>query len=126
MPRKPREFEIGGIYHIVNRGVEKRDIFLRPQDYSRFILALEFFNNREGINLWQLVARARTVPAQAIGERLREQRKKPRKRIVDLLAFCLMPNHFHLILREIIQEGISLFMRKLGGFQFILTSNIIG
>ena len=123
MPRKPREFEIGGIYHIVNRGVEKRTIFLKKQDYSRFILGLEFFNNENPIDLWALITpkqngelKGGTVPPKQVGERIAQERKKKRKQIVEILAFALMPNHYHLIMREIIPGGISLFMRKMGGY----------
>jgi len=55
MPRKPRQFEIGNIYHIIKRGVDGREIFLKPQDNSRFILGLEFFNSKNEINLWNLI-----------------------------------------------------------------------
>ena len=55
MPNKPREFEIGGIYHIIKRGVDGRKIFLNNQDRSRFILGLEFFNNEDSSHLWNLV-----------------------------------------------------------------------
>lgn len=117
MPRKPREFHIGGVYHIVQRGVEKRKIFLKEQDYSRFILALEFFNSKNLIDLWQILARGGTVPPQQLRERLEEARKQKKKeRIVELMAFALMPNHFHLVAREIVVGGISLFMRKMGGY----------
>jgi len=116
MPRKPRAFEIGKIYHIVKRGVEGRDIFLKPQDYSRFILGLEFCNNSDPINLWELIAGS--DPAK--GERLRkireEKHEKKDNALVDFLGFTLMPNHFHLILREMVLGGISKFMQKLGGY----------
>ena len=115
MPQRPREFEIGGVYHIINRGVEKRKIFLKNQDYNRFILALEFLNEKENFHLWNLVApaeQARPDPA-TLKKRLDNQRKKPQHPVVELLAFTLMPNHFHLIIREIREEGIPLFMQKL-------------
>src|SRR3990167_5792065 len=112
MPRQPRKIEIGGIYHIVKRGVEKRDIFLKPQDYSRFILGLEFCNSTNSVDLWSLVG---TVPTK-LKDRLDERRQKKENFIVDVLAFALMPNHIHLVLREIIEGGISLYMRKLGGY----------
>lgn len=112
MPRKPRQLEVEGVYHIVKRGVEKRDIFLKPQDYSRFILGLEFCNSKNPADLWSLVG---TVPTK-LKERLEERRQEKEKSIVDVLAFALMPNHIHLILREIIEGGISLYMRKLGGY----------
>ena len=66
MPRGLREFEVGGIYHIIQRGVEKRKIFLKDQDYSRFIFGLEFFNQVNPINLWDFLAKVGTVPTLAI------------------------------------------------------------
>jgi len=112
MPRKPRQLEVEGIYHIVKRGVEKRDIFLKPQDYSRFILGLEFCNTTSPTDLWSLVG---TVPTK-LKEQLQERRRTKGSFLVEVLAFALMPNHIHLILREIIPGGISLFIRKLGGY----------
>ena len=113
MPRHPRQFEIGGVYHIVNRGVEKRKIFLKNQDYSRFILGLEFFNRKNANNLWELITKAGPGPA---FERIEREREKKSENIVELLAFALMPNHYHLIIREIVQGGIPLFMTKMGGY----------
>lgn len=114
MPRKPRNIAVGGIYHIINRGVEKRTIYLKNQDYSRFILGLEFFNTRKSIDLWNLVStKGGSVPPL---DRIRQQRERKKDSIIELLAFTLMPNHFHLIIRETTEGGISLFMRKLGGY----------
>src|SRR3989338_3794202 len=112
MPRQPRQFEIDGIYHVIKRGVEQRDIFLKPQDYHRFILGLEFCNTHTATNLWPLVG---SDPTQ-LGGRLAEERAKKRTPLVELLAFTLMPNHIHLILQETLQGGISKFMQKLGGY----------
>jgi len=121
MPRKPRQFEIGNVYHIINRGVDGRKIFLKDQDYSRFILSLEFFNTSDSADIWSLITRDgggfNPPPAEGrIRERLENQRKNMSESIVELLAFALMPNHYHLIIREIIDKGISLFMQKIGGY----------
>jgi putative transposase len=113
MPRKPREIQVGNIYHLINRGVEKRTIFRKDQDYSRFILALEFFNDQNPIGLWNLIERF--TPSD-LHKRLERSREKPKDRLVDLLAFALMPNHYHLVAQEITPNGISLFMQKLGGY----------
>ena len=120
MPRKPRQFEIGNIYHIIKRGVDGREIFLKPQDNSRFILGLEFFNSKNEINLWNLIRGDDVEDAERgltpLREKLENQRKNASKPIVELMAFTLMPNHFHLIIREIIDRGISRFMQKIGGY----------
>ena len=112
MPRGLREFEVGGIYHIIQRGVEKRKIFLKDQDYSRFIFGLEFFNQVNPINLWDFLAKVGTVPTLAI----QVERARKGSSLVELLAFALMPNHYLLLVREIQRGGISLFMRKMGGY----------
>ncbi len=51
MPRKPRQLSIVDAYHIINRGINGRKIFLNNQNYSRFILNLEFFNSKNSINI---------------------------------------------------------------------------
>lgn len=131
MSRKLRKFRIGGIYHIINRGTEGRDIFLKNQDYSRFILALEFFNSDKDIDLWRLIGRPAgggsdlphlcggsdpTLAELSLAKKLENQRKEIYKPMVEIMGFALMPNHYHLILREIVLGGISSFMQKLGGY----------
>lgn len=90
------------IYHIYNRGVEKRVIFENSQDYVRFIKGLVIFNDIKPIdnfnNRFNKIFNA----------------SYQRKPIVDILAFCLMPNHYHLLLKQRINNGITDFMRKLG------------
>lgn len=114
MPRELRKFKIGGIYHLINRGVEQRNIFLKNQDYQRFILSLEFFNSRESTNIWELVTRK--GGEDAVYDRLKRRREKQKDSLVEILAFVLMPSHFHLIIREIGEAGIAAFMRKIGGY----------
>ena len=91
------------IYHVYNRGVEKRSLFVNNQDYLRFIDDLTIFND---INLV-------VNPKQRIRDTKNGDYK--RKPLVDILAFCLMPNHYHLLLRQREDDGITEFMRKLGG-----------
>lgn len=102
----------------MNRGVEKRRIFMKKMDYSRFTLGLEFFN-RENINtsLWQLLSRAGSDPAGlSIGRRLGEERERGSKPLTEVLGFALMPNHYHLLLKEIQPGGISEYMKRMGGY----------
>lgn len=96
------------LYHVINRGIEKRNIFLQERDYFRFIHDLFEFNDKEWVNttFYQF---KRSYDLE--GRKLEKRRK--RKLLVDILAFCLMPNHYHLLLTPRIQNGISKFMQKL-------------
>src|SRR3989338_2523427 len=114
MASPPRDFEINGIYHVYNRGYDKRDIFLDDKDYLRFIESLYWFNNKELIVIGDLKNDERRLPGGSTLKKLEARSVKQRKPIVAILALVLMRNHFHLILREINDGGISLFMKKLG------------
>lgn len=114
--------QVGAVYHVINRGVEKRKIFMKPQDYSRFVLGLYFFNDRDAnADIWTKLQYRKDSTLNILGypdhpsgdNGLLENK---RERIIDLLAFTLMPNHFHLIIREIKEGGIASFMQKMGGY----------
>lgn len=98
MMQKPA-FVNNHFYHIYNRGVEKRQIFMDESDYFRFIHNLFEFND--------------TAPAGKFSNGLDFTNKK-RDLLVRIHAFCLMPNHYHIILEQLQNGGIQLFMRKLG------------
>lgn len=97
------------IYHIYNRGVEKRKIFLDDKDYFRFVHDLfEFNDERPAENIYYKVDNIESYEAKP------RKVRKARKLLVEILAFCLMPNHIHLILKQLKDNGISRFMHKLG------------
>lgn len=86
-------------FHIYNRGVDKRNIFLDYNDYKRFLKSLQFFNSM-GSTWLSFIG---DTPQQ-----LREEDK-----LVDILCYCLMPNHYHILLKQKNNNGITMFMRKL-------------
>ncbi|MBI5147648.1 MAG: transposase [Parcubacteria group bacterium] len=98
------------IYHIYNRGVEQREIFLEKEDYFRFIHDLYEFNDEApAVNIYyKQLYEAKPRKRKVVVE------KRKRKLLVEILAFCLMPNHFHLLLKQKQQGGIRTFMHKLG------------
>ena len=112
------QFANNEIYHIYNRGVEKRDIFIENLDYLRFIHDMYEFNDANfvsGTNLRFACRKPSEVDEKSIELIFIEEKdKKPRKLLVDILAFCLMPNHYHLILKQKINGGITKFMHKVG------------
>ena len=109
-----RAIDHNGLYHVLSRGVDKRKIFLDDSDRLRFLHDIFEFNdvnppaNNGRFFQRNVIARADFE----IGARGRRQRD-PRKLLVRVHAFCLMPNHYHLMLSAIIEGGIPLFMKKL-------------
>lgn len=108
--RKPQLVE-DQFYHIYNRGVEKRDVFLDQQDHLRFIHDLYEFNDEEPVRnvIYHFNPKSMEVQPHYI-----QKEWKPRVLLVDILAFVLMPNHFHLLIRQKRPRGIMRFMQKLG------------
>ena len=98
-------------YHLCNRGVDKRDIFLDDQDYLRFVHDLFEFNDEHAtpsINTYNF------VKSLDIGRpNMTMPRRKPRKLLVNLHCFALMPNHYHLLVSPLTENAIPLFMKKL-------------
>ncbi len=94
------------LYHLLNRGVDKRDIFLDEKDYVRFIHDLYEFNCSEGVDNTR--HRLNTDLRSPYLISTREQNK-----IVDIHGWVLMRNHYHLLLSERVEGGLTLFLRKL-------------
>lgn len=97
----------GETYHIFNRGAHKQPIFRREEDYARFLLLLHLANSEEPIDLRALF---RKYKGQTFADIL--EGEKPSKSLVDIFAYSLMPNHFHLVLRQKKENGITTFARK--------------
>ena len=98
------------LFHVLNRGVDKRKIFLNDKDFLRFIHDLFVFNDIELSNGNFFHFHSRINKGEIGVER---PIKKPRKLLVKIHAFCLMPNHYHLLLSPVVDRGIPLFMHKL-------------
>lgn len=102
------------IYHILNRGVDKRKIFLDKQDYFRFIHDLFEFNDQEAARtVLYTFKKLENNQKRKYLDFVSPNIKKPRKLLVDIHAFCLMPNHYHLLVSPRVEDGIIKFMRKL-------------
>jgi len=114
------QFTSEEVYHIYNRGVEKRTTFLDKKDYLRFLHDLYEFNDIKpapASNIRLNTRRPQTAGAEKIQSCLEVELpniRGERKMLVDILAFCLMPNHFHLLVQQKEENGIARFMQKLG------------
>ncbi|MFA5827675.1 MAG: transposase [Candidatus Paceibacterota bacterium] len=93
-------------YHVYNRGVDKRNIFGDKMDLRRFIESIKEFNQKDAIislsNLRKTKIEIGVKPLSG-------------KPLVAIVAYCLNPNHFHFILKQLVDGGIAKFMQKLQG-----------
>lgn len=111
MPRKNsiKEYVQDGIYHIYNRGVEKRIIFQDSQDYKVFLTYLNFAlsppPDREDI--------LKTFTLQGLPFKGVPRLPKNFHQDIQLLAYCLMPNHFHLLIQQKNRNSIKSFMNSI-------------
>lgn len=99
-------FTEGEHYHLYSRGVEKRKIFLNKKDYERFMALLFIMNQPDQFKMENFLQGAKKDIRKIFGE-------KREKTLVSIISYCLMPNHFHIIVHEHTEGGISKFMSKL-------------
>lgn len=100
-------------YHLVNRGVDKRKVFMSSADYARFIHDLWEFNDITPAP-HNLDRRIQTTSTPPMGGAMGDVGRHP---LVTIHFFCLMPNHYHLLVSPVDdeKEKLSLFMKKLNG-----------
>ncbi len=98
-------FSLEEFYHIYSRGVEKRIIFLDNFDYNRFVISLYLCNSTNKVDIGDLLRQGLTL-----SDIFKIDRSGT---IVDIGAWVLMPNHFHLLVKEKKDGGLALFMQKL-------------
>lgn len=91
-------------YHIYNRGVDKRKVFLDDFDYQRFLKSMKEFNSKD--------------PIGSLYEKSFEDKKNNLEaklpKLVEIVCYCLNPNHYHFILKQLEERGIEKFMQRIG------------
>ena len=107
MPQRLSPLINGEIYHVFNRGSRKQKIFFDHRDYERALAVLEFYSYKS--NSMKYSSFKKLPPGKQL-EYL-EGKRLSRKKIIECLAFCFMPNHFHLLIKQLEDKGISEFMR---------------
>ena len=89
-------------YHVFNRGVEKRTTFTNRRDYNRFIETMDYYRAKDPPARFSYKDRPVIIKNAIISSPL-----------VEIVCFCLMPNHFHMLIKQIENNGISTFLSKL-------------
>lgn len=91
------------LYHVFNRGSEKRNIFLQPRDYRRFLQTSSYYQFPGPKPKFSQFTKSKLNPFKSLAE----------SRLVEIICYCLMPNHFHFLLRQRKENGISIFMSQI-------------
>lgn len=97
-------------YHVYNRGTDKRKIFSEEKDYTRFLESMVEFNVLEPIG--SLFENSFRKKHQLGGSTSKDQATD--KRLVNIVAYCLNPNHYHLLLQQVADRGVEKFMQRMG------------
>lgn len=109
MPYRKIIHATGEIYHIFNRGVNRMDIFSSVASFSRFIDLMEYYHFANTRNSFSNFKRR---PAEEREEIMDELYRENELR-VEIFAFCLMNNHFHILARQVAENGVGDFTRNI-------------
>lgn len=103
MPGRAISLVVGGYYHIFNRGNEKRNIFSQSRDHKRFFKTLYYY---------QFIGPKPSFSKFSKSD-LNSFKLNPENKLIQILCYCLMPNHFHFLVKQLKENGISTFVSHL-------------
>lgn len=117
-------FTTGEYYHVYNRGTERRVIFRSEEDRARFFLCMREFNTIKPIgSIFELQhSRSRTSQTPFGSPTSKKatlsqtaEKQKEKEPLVKFIAYCLNPNHYHFVVQQVAENGVSKFMQRLAG-----------
>lgn len=100
-------------YHIFNRGVDKREVFVDTGDYERFLMAMNLLNDTNDGLMIEWRDYKKSNPKKSVTDFLKVPFRK-RDPLIKIIAYCLNPNHYHFILKQVANKGVERFMHKIG------------
>ncbi|MDO8183858.1 MAG: transposase [bacterium] len=106
-----RNFAVDEVYHIYNRGVMKRKIFLDQRDWVRFLFIILYFQSTTTVSNVSYYITS-YIKHRMFNIRPSTKNKTTDKHLVKLHVFALLPNHFHLLVEEVVEGGISKYMQR--------------
>lgn len=109
-----KQYLDNGYYHIYNRGVEKRKIFMDQQDYSVFLSYLKAYLLPKNEKELQEQLASKNTSSKEKDKIIKLLRLNNFSEEITLLAYCLMPNHFHFFIKQKSLQSIDKFMNSLG------------
>lgn len=94
------------IYHVLNRGISFQPTFSFKRDFDRAIEVMKYYQNKETPIRYSKFM----ILSLEVRQRILADLFKRKAFWVEVVAYCLMPNHFHFILKQLVENGISNFM----------------
>lgn len=107
MPYRKIKFENNYFYHVLNRGVDKRSIFEDDNDKNHFLSIMNFYQYSPTISYSEFKRFSKVTKEKYLNTLNKETP------IVEIISFCLMPNHFHLLIIQNVENGVQKFMSNL-------------
>lgn len=109
MPARAISLATGETYHILNRGLNLIPIFSQKRDCQRFLDSFLFYQHHRPPVKFSLL---KTLPREQ-KNKLLERMRKEKDWEIEIIAYCLMPNHFHFLLKQLKDNGIVNFIGNL-------------
>jgi len=108
MPGREIPLITGQTYHVLNRGISLQPTFKGIRDFSRAIEVMRYYQNkRPPLRYSQFTIFSNTRKSRVLDNLI-----KKKEFLVEIICFCLMPNHFHFILKQLQEDGISKFVSQ--------------
>ncbi|SRR3989344_464673 len=107
MPIRKTPLVNGQIYHVFNKSTGSIPIFTNSREFKRFIFGMSFYQNR---NIPLRLSKFNRLSKEQRNKILSEMKSK-QDFLVELISYCIMPNHFHYILKQLTNDGIKEFIR---------------
>lgn len=101
MPGRIVPLVSGEYYHIFNRGSEKKNIFTQPRDYSRFCKTFYYYQFSGPKPKFSQFTKSNLF------------KSLPSEKLIEIICYCVMPNHFHFLVKQLKDKGISSFISQL-------------
>ncbi len=108
MPGRSQPIFTGQVYHVFNRGIDRRTTFTGKREFERAYQTLLFYRfMRPHLRLSYFLSLGVSRRSQLLFQ------LEKGKKLIDVLAYCLMPNHMHLVLRQKADAGISAYLSNI-------------
>ncbi|MBN1621177.1 MAG: transposase [Endomicrobiales bacterium] len=108
MPYRNQKLAIDGVYHVFNRSIAKYLIFNDNNEFLRFIQLVQYYKFRQNISLSVCLRKNESLN----DERFITEHVANQDMLVEIITYCLMPTHIHLVLKQKEKNGISIFMNN--------------